>query len=107
MSIQSAVRVADVLDGVGVNTHIDYTDGKYANIAQDLSDLHYIGMTNLRDAAPDPSLAGQANLAAAAQAGMKFDFIVNGATNPVDAVAQIHAFPRRSSGLCDRDRGAK
>ncbi|MCJ2136619.1 calcium-binding protein, partial [Methylobacterium sp. J-026] len=92
MSIQSALRVADVLDGIGVNTHIDYTDGQYANIAKDLSDLQYIGLTNLRDAAPDPSLAGQANLAAAAQAGMKFDFIVNGATNPVDAVAQIHAF---------------
>ncbi|WP_267360819.1 MULTISPECIES: carbohydrate-binding domain-containing protein [unclassified Methylobacterium] len=92
MNAQSAVRVADVIGKVGVNSHINYTDGQYANINQDLSDIQYLGLTNLRDAAPNPALAGQDNLAAAALAGMKFDFIVQGSLNPVDAVKQIHAF---------------
>ncbi|HHM1099539.1 TPA: hypothetical protein ACRGOW_005703, partial [Klebsiella pneumoniae] len=78
MSVQSAIRVADVVDKLGVNTHINYTDGQYANIAQDLSDIQYLGLTNLRDAAPNPGFAGQENLAAAAQAGMTFDFVVSG-----------------------------
>ncbi|MCJ2021812.1 calcium-binding protein, partial [Methylobacterium sp. E-065] len=99
MTAQSAVRAADIVGKLGVNTHIIYNDGQYADIAQDLRDVQYLGITNLRDAAPnaatagqDAAIAGQNNLAAAAQAGMKFDFIVQGSVNPVDAVKQIHAF---------------
>jgi len=41
-------------DSLGVNTHIEYTDGKYADATAVLNDLRLIGIHNLRDGIPDP-----------------------------------------------------
>jgi hypothetical protein len=88
----SAVRVDYFLNTLGVDTHIDYTDGQYANINADLADLQYLGITNVRDAAPNPANQGQANLGVAANAGIKFIFYADGGTDPTLVVQQIHNF---------------
>jgi hypothetical protein len=66
---------------LGVNIHIEYTDGLYANEAQVLKDLQFIGIHNVRDYIPSPSWlpAGQAlgNLETLAASGIHFDFIGN------------------------------
>ncbi len=40
---------------MGVNLHMGYTDGLYANSNQVLQDLQYIGLHNVRDGVPTPS----------------------------------------------------
>ena len=68
----------DLIDSIGVNTHIHYTDGGYADVPKTIAALKYLGIHNLRDAVPDPSLAGGGGLHFGnfADAGFKFDFVV-------------------------------
>ena len=42
-------------DSIGVNIHLEYTDGKYSNAPQVLQDLQYIGVTHVRDSIPQPA----------------------------------------------------
>ncbi len=81
-STTTTVRAADFLDGIGVDTHIPYTDGGYANIANVQSDLDYLGIKELRDGITDGA-NGSASLSSyvqLAQAGQKFTFVVGGGT---------------------------
>ena len=68
----------DFLDRIGVNTHIHYTDGGYANVEKTIEALKYVGIDNLRDSVPDRSLPGGGgfNFDKFAAAGFKFDFVV-------------------------------
>jgi hypothetical protein len=75
-------QTRDFLRSLGVNTHLEYTDGTYANYPRVIADLDYIGIHRLRDGTPAP--AGgvpYANyitaLHAAALAGNHFDFIAS------------------------------
>ena len=43
-------------DSLGVNLHIEYTDGKYADASAVLQDLQYLGIHNVRDLVPEPAL---------------------------------------------------
>jgi hypothetical protein len=43
------MRSSDFLGTLGVNTHIPYTDGGYANIANIAADLNYLGIHSVRD----------------------------------------------------------
>lgn len=49
MSDTTVMRAEDFLNTLGVNTHIPYTDGGYANINNVASDLAYLGIDNVRD----------------------------------------------------------
>jgi hypothetical protein len=49
-----SMPLAKFQDSLGVNLHIEYTDGKYADATQVLQDLQYIGIHNVRDYIPDP-----------------------------------------------------
>ncbi len=67
-------------DSLGVNTHIEYTDSKYADANAVLGDLQFIGVHNLRDGIPNPTQwfpAGQGLNAMHQMAanGMRFNFI--------------------------------
>ena len=67
------------LSGIGVNTHLRYTDGGYANVSNVISDLKYLGVTQVRDQVSDGS-AGSAPIStyvAVAKAGVEFTFNVN------------------------------
>ena len=50
-----ATRITDVIDSFGIDTHIDYTDGKYSNIAEVVKALGYLGLDTVRDHAPTPA----------------------------------------------------
>jgi len=67
------------LGGIGVNTHLRYTDGGYANVAKVISDLQYLGITQVRDQISNGS-GGSAPISsyvALAKAGIQFTFNVN------------------------------
>ncbi len=74
------VRAADALDGIGVNTHLNYLDTAYANVQQVVAALKYIGVSQVRDASPSPWNPGAGPLSYytyAMQQGIHFDFIAH------------------------------
>ena len=93
MPPSTAVRAADFLSTLGVAAHINYTDGQYVDISKDLSALQYLGISHVRDAAPNPNFdpTGQIHLGIAADAGLKFTFIAND-PDPNLVVSRLHAF---------------
>jgi hypothetical protein len=50
-----AMRTFDFIDAIGVNTHIDYTDGGYSNLGNIVTDLNYLGVWHIRDEITDGS----------------------------------------------------
>lgn len=58
---------------LGVNVHVEYTDGKYANATNVINDLNFLGISHVRDAVLNPSNQGQSSYDALAGAGIKFD----------------------------------
>ena len=83
----TTITAADFIDGMGVDTHIPYTDGGYANIGKVIDDLHYLGISNIRDGITDGG-GGSASLSsyvALAQAGIKFTIVGNDVDNPTPA----------------------
>lgn len=100
MTITTARTTASFIDTLGVNTHIDYTDGKYAAVNNVISDLKYLGITRVREhnLSPFSDPVGQRHLGLAADAGITFDFIINGKHNPVESIARIEAFMKAHPG---------
>jgi hypothetical protein len=72
------VRAADLAEGLGVNVHVEYTDGAYADAGRTLAALKFLRINLVRDGAPDPHSQGQASYGALARAGVRFDLVVNG-----------------------------
>ena len=96
-----ALKAADFLASLGVVTHLNYTDGTYANFQAVISDLDYLGIHNLRDATPNPDggipyLNYSTALQALADAGNRFDFItwpaqpLSTSLNEIAAVETLH-----------------
>ncbi|KQT60679.1 MULTISPECIES: carbohydrate-binding domain-containing protein [unclassified Aureimonas] len=100
MPLQNAVRVSDLIDTMGVATHIDYTDGQYRDIDADIAALKFLGINHVRDAAPNPAsdAFGQGHLADAAKAGLKFTFVVQGNVDPEVVVGRLHQFAAAHPG---------
>ena len=74
----SPMRASAFQPTLGVNTHIDYTDGGYANVGNVLADLQYLGITQVRDEISNGA-NGSAPLSSyiyLAQQGIKFTFCV-------------------------------
>ncbi|GAB0118940.1 hypothetical protein [Acidisoma sp. 7E03] len=74
----TVMRAADFLSTLGVNTHIPYTDGGYANLNNVRADLAYLGITKVRDPISDGA-AGSAPLSSyiqLAQQGITFDILL-------------------------------
>ncbi len=91
------VRAADLAAGLGVNVHVEYTDGAYANNRRTLAALRFIGVNLVRDSAPDPHNQGQENYGVLAQAGVRFDLFVNGGDIPT-AIAGLVALQTQYPG---------
>jgi len=72
------LRAADLAADIGVNVHVEYTDGAYANSGRVLTALKFLNVNLVRDAAPDPHNQGQASYGALARSGVRFDLFVNG-----------------------------
>ena len=86
------MRAADFSNSIGVDTHIPYTDGGYADASLVSSELAYLGTTQLRDGITDgKNYFGQDNgsaligrYIALAQQGQRFTIEVDG-TNATTA----------------------
>jgi len=68
-----ALPVDAFIDMLGVNTHVNYTDGAYANVRNVADDLAWLGIHHVRDASPGtaPPFDSYVYLA---RRGVKFDF---------------------------------
>ena len=80
-------------NGVGVNTHIAYTDGLYSNLPLLISDMQYLGVTQIRDGVSNGA-NGSAPLSSyitVAQAGMNFTLCIyaDGDTNNQDILNEL------------------
>lgn len=58
----TAYRAYDFLNSLGVNTHLNYSDGGYYNIQNVITDLQYLGIWNVRDTIGD-GIGGQGQIA--------------------------------------------
>ncbi|WP_340315240.1 calcium-binding protein [Rhizorhabdus argentea] len=74
-----------------------YNDGKYANSANVITDMKYLGLSSVRDTAPAYWYQSKA-FDAMANAGIKFDFVASGNRNPADVVAAIETFAKAHPG---------
>lgn len=74
----AAVRAKDFVESIGVNVHVEYTDGKYANAANVVKDLAYLGVDQVRDASLNVNNEGQDSYGVLANAGIKFDMMLEG-----------------------------
>ncbi len=84
----SDMRASDFSTQIGVDTHIPYTDGGYANLSNVQADLSYLGVTELRDGISNGEY-GSARLASyiqLAKAGAKFTFGVGGGASTTASV---------------------
>jgi hypothetical protein len=78
----TVMRSSSFVATLGVNTHIPYTDGGYANISNVIADLQYLGIDEVRDGISN-GYAGSAPISsfiAVAQAGIHFTFCLNATT---------------------------
>jgi hypothetical protein len=98
-----AVKTKDFLASLAVNTHLNYTDGTYADFPEVIADLHYLGIHRVRDATPDPSGGIPYRnyltaIDAMADAGNSFDFIANPGLPVGTSLDQVVAIERAHPG---------
>ncbi|MFC0399812.1 calcium-binding protein [Paraburkholderia rhizosphaerae] len=91
-----ALSTEKILDSIGVNTHINYTDGAYADVSKVGDRLQWLGVTHIREYTPGHStpLSSYVYLA---RRGFKFTFIVDDdVVGSIDKFRQIEAQARGS-----------
>ena len=71
-----AVRSADFINSIGVDTHLSYFDTAYANQDMVLSDLAYLGVTHVRDVVVPVGTDYVSTYEKAMAAGIKFDSVI-------------------------------
>ncbi|WP_322068601.1 calcium-binding protein [Paraburkholderia bannensis] len=77
------------LDSIAVNTHIDYTDGAYADVRKVAADLAWIGVRHVREGTPGTS-APLSSYVWLAQQGVKFSFVIR--PDVADSLLQLERF---------------
>ena len=83
---RQAAPVASFLETLGVNTHLAYKDGAYADASLVVRDLQYLGVRRVREGIVDhwgPDTAGLADYLALARAGVRFDLVVAHRPDPL------------------------
>jgi hypothetical protein len=104
----TSMPVSSFQDSLGVNLHIEYTDGKYADATQVLEDLNYIGIHNVRDYIPDPvkwAPGAAQHLEQLAAAGIRFDFIGDCNASFSTAMQQLTALAAEYPGIAKSVEG--
>jgi len=88
---------------IAINTHLSYTDGAYANVANVAADLAYLGITTIRDAVPNPAggipAANQiAAFGTLAADGIKFDLLISPNLSIAQTIQQIEMVAQDDPG---------
>lgn len=89
----TALRAADFDASIGINTHMNYTDGAYANVSNVQADLAYLGISLIRDGMPNPSggipYYNQVSaFETLAKAGIRFDLVTGPGGNAIASAEQ-------------------
>ena len=92
------MSVADFRQTLGINTHLNYTDGDYNHANKVIEALRYLGIFHIRDGAPFRGSQGQGALARAAKAGLKFNFVFQGNRPPAATIDDLLAFNAANPG---------
>jgi hypothetical protein len=97
-SPRQAVSAADLINSLGVVTHVAYNQTPYANIQKVQEALAYIGIVHVRDSSPGADTSKYDYLATH---GTRFDFVIS--TNAVttsltDAVHRMELFAQKNPG---------
>ena len=103
----TAVSTSAFLDTIGINTHLEYTDGAYAKppsaVQQVLADLQYLGIDQVRDVVPE--LNGSTStedyesaLKTLTAAGIKFDFISDPSQSLTTTISALNAVEAMQPG---------
>lgn len=95
--MSNPTRAADFVGSIGVNVHMAYNDGKYADYTKVISDLKYLGINTVRDHAPTVWYQSKADNAMAS-AGIKFDFSAVGNQSPTQFVSAVTTFAQAHPG---------
>lgn len=98
-----AVSAGAFIDAIGVNTHMNYTDGAYANVANVEADLAYLGIDHIRDSVPNPSGGIPASsqisaLETLGAHGVKFDLVSSTAISFSQDIAEIDGLDASTPG---------
>ena len=98
-----SMPLATFQDSLGVDIHIEYTDGKYADANQVLKDLQYLGIHNVRDGIPNsgwlPAGQGLNGLKLLAQNGVHFDFVTECNLNLDTSMASLDSLIQQYPGI--------
>lgn len=86
-----AMPVDAFLDTLAVNTHVNYTDGAYANVRNVGDDLAWLGIRYVRDASPGSGAAPLSSYVYLAQRGVKFNFLMHeNITQSIEEVTRLN-----------------
>lgn len=83
------ISVDALLDSIAVNTHINYTDGAYADVRKVSDDLAWAGIRHVREGTPADSIPLSSYLWLA-QHGVKFTFVIRG--DVTESLRQLDRF---------------
>jgi hypothetical protein len=91
-------------ENIGVNIHVEYTDGRYANWREVAKALKYLGIREVRDSTLDPRNQGQKSYELLAAEGIRFDFIAGRWTLP-NVIASLADLQSRYPGVVSAIEG--
>jgi hypothetical protein len=101
-SPDTALSANSFVNSIGINVHMEYTDGAYANETNVATDLAYLGIKYIRDGLPTntssiPTQNQITSLNALAKLGIKFDLLTSD-TNVQADIAAANAMEVSSPG---------
>jgi hypothetical protein len=99
------IRASDFIDSIGVNVHLRFVPGKYADISKIISDLEFLGIHRIRDVAPNPDKPGFESYGKLAEAGVKLSLLAPGWELLSEAVANLKDFAVRYPGALSAIEG--
>lgn len=103
----AAATASSFIQGLGVNTHLNYGDTAYANSQNVLADLTYLGFTRVRDHTPALDATSMAPYALLAGHGFRFDLDApSGAVDLKGFVSQLKGFAAKLPGALASIEGA-
>lgn len=82
------------LASLGVNVHVEYNDGKYADVDRVVGGLAYLGISNVRDATLNPYNQAQWAYDYLASFGIKFNLFFQGTDLPL-SIRLVEEFLQR------------
>jgi hypothetical protein len=94
----AAMRCADFLDGIGVNTHVGYADSQYGPERSILAAMDYIGVRHARDVAINPGQPSASHYRALAAAGVRFCLFWGVHRTMAEAIGHVGALEAQYPG---------